>query len=64
MKAKVKAKRTAKSKVSKAPKTGIVQARNPMTKRYIKIDRIKHRILAVTKTDKPFANVPIIRKKK
>lgn len=64
MRATAKAKRTAKPKCSRAVKTAIVQARNPMTKRYIKIDRCKHRILAVTKTDKPFANVPIVRKKK
>jgi len=61
---KTKTKKTVKPKVSRTVKTNIVQARNPMTKRYIKIDRAKHRILAVTKTDKPFANVPVIRKKK
>lgn len=41
----------------------VYQVRNPKTERYVKIDGTKHRILAVTKKDQPFANVPVKRAK-
>jgi hypothetical protein len=53
-----------KRKTSTKRNSSIVQARNPLTKRYIKIDRVKHRILSVSKIDKPFTGIPVIRKKK
>lgn len=40
----------------------IVQTKNPKSGRYIKIDRSKGEIIAHKKTDKPYKNIPIIRR--
>jgi hypothetical protein len=42
----------------------IVQAYNPRTKQWIKIDRAKGQILAVKKTEGKFKGVPIFKKRK
>ncbi len=42
---------------------GIAQTKNPRTGHYVKIDRDKGRILSTKKTDGPYKNVPVIRKK-
>lgn len=42
----------------------IVQTKNPRTKRYVKIDRSKGRIISQKATKGPYKGVPIIKKKK
>lgn len=45
-------------------KNDIVQTKNPKTGHYVKIDRDKGRILSYKKSEGPYRNVPILRKKK
>ena len=45
-------------------KSGVVQTRNPVTKRYVKIDRTAGRIVGQKKSEGPYKNVPILRKPK
>lgn len=45
-------------------KKDIVQVKNPKTNKYVKIDRDKGRILDSKKSDGPYKNVPVARKKK
>lgn len=54
--------KTAYSTTSK--KHDVVQTRNPVTGRYVKIDRTQGRILAHKKTEGPYKGVPVARKKK
>jgi hypothetical protein len=42
----------------------IIQAYNPRTKQWIKIDRTKGQILAVKKTEGKFKGVPVFKKRK
>jgi hypothetical protein len=42
----------------------IVQAYNPRTKQWIKIDRTKGQILAVKKTEGKFKGIPVFKKRK
>jgi hypothetical protein len=42
----------------------VVQAYNPRTKQWIKIDRAKGQILAVKKTEGKFKGVPVFKKRK
>jgi len=42
----------------------IVQIKNPITKRYVKIDREKGRIIAHKPDRGRYKNIPILRKKK
>ncbi len=46
------------------PKRDVVQTKNPISGRYVKIDRTQGRILAHKKTEGPYKDVPIARKKK
>jgi hypothetical protein len=48
----------------KMAKKGIGQTKNPRTGKYVKIDRDKGRIISVKKSEGPYKNVPVIRKKK
>lgn len=43
---------------------GVGQTKNPRTGKYVKIDRDKGRIISTKKSDGPYKNVPIIRKRK
>lgn len=43
---------------------GIGQTKNPRTGKYVKIDRDKGKIISVKKSEGPYKNVPVIRKKK
>lgn len=47
-----------------AKKRDIVQAKNPRSGRYVKIDRANGRILAHKKSEGKYANVPVARKRK
>jgi hypothetical protein len=44
-------------------KRDIVQTKNPKTNRYVKIDRSAGKILAHKKSQGPYKNVPIARKR-
>ncbi|SMD36225.1 hypothetical protein SAMN04488029_2782 [Reichenbachiella faecimaris] len=44
-------------------KKKVVQVKNPKTGRYVKIDREKGRIVAHKKSDGPFKNVAVARKR-
>ncbi len=44
-------------------KKDIVQTKNPRTGRYVKIDRSKGRILDTKKSEGPYKNIPILRKR-
>jgi len=44
-------------------KKDIVQVKNPKTGRYVKIDRAAGRIIDHKKSEKPYKNVPIARKR-
>jgi hypothetical protein len=46
-----------------AKKRDIVQTKNPKSKRYVKIDRSKGKIVAHKKSTGPYKNVPIARKR-
>jgi len=41
----------------------IVQVKNPKTDRYVKIDRVAGKILAHKKSEGPYKNISIARKK-
>ncbi len=45
-------------------KRDVVQIKNPKSGRYVKIDRSKGRIIDHKKSDGPYKNVPIARKRK
>lgn len=47
-----------------ATKKGIGQTKNPRTGKYVKIDRDAGRIISVKKSEGPYKNVPVIRKRK
>jgi hypothetical protein len=44
-------------------KRDVVQVQNPKTNRYVKIDRTKGKILSHKKSDGPYKNIPIARKR-
>lgn len=44
-------------------KPDVVQVKNPKTNRYVKIDRSKGKILDHKKSEGPYKNVPIARKR-
>jgi len=44
-------------------RSNIVQAKNPRTGRYIKINRSTARIINIKKSEGPYKGVPIIRKR-
>lgn len=43
--------------------SNIVQVKNPRTKRYVKIDRDKGRIISHKKSDGKYAKIPVARKR-
>ncbi|WP_420455535.1 hypothetical protein [Rubrivirga sp.] len=45
-------------------KRDIVQVKNPRSGRYVKVDRTRGLILGHKKSEGPYANVPIARKRK
>ena len=45
-------------------KRDVVQARNPRTDRYVKIDRSVGRIVSHKKSSGPYKNIPVARKKR
>ncbi len=45
-------------------KSDVVQVKNPKTGHYVKIDRAQGKIVAHKKSDGPYKNVAIARKKK
>ena len=45
-------------------KKDVVQVKNPKTNKYVKIDRGAGKIVASKKSDGPYKNVPIARKRK
>ena len=45
-------------------KKNIVQVKNPKTNRYVKIDRDKGTIVSQKKSEGPYKNIPIARKRK
>lgn len=45
-------------------KRNIVQTRNPRTRKYVKIDRDKGKIIGHKKSEGPYKGVPIARKRK
>ncbi len=45
-------------------KRDVVQIKNPKSGRYVKIDRSKGRIIDHKKSEGPYKNVPIARKRK
>ena len=45
-------------------KKSVVQTKNPVTKRYVKIDRSAGRIISHKKTEGPYKGVPVSRKHK
>jgi hypothetical protein len=47
-----------------AGKTQIVQAKNPRTNKYVKIDRSRGKIVSHKKSAGPYKGVPVARKKK
>ncbi len=49
---------------AKRKKRDVVQVQNPRSGRYVKIDRDAGRIVSYKKTEGPYANVPIARKRK
>lgn len=49
---------------SKESKPDIVQVKNPKSGHYVKIDRSKGKILDHKKSEGPYKNVPIARKRK
>ena len=49
---------------AKSKKRDVVQVKNPRTGHYVKIDRAQGRILDHKKSEGPYKNVPIARKRK
>lgn len=47
----------------KSNKSDVVQVKNPRSGKYVKIDRAKGKILDHKKSDGPYKNVPVARKK-
>ena len=47
----------------KSTRPDIVQVRNPRSGKYVKIDRTQGRIIGHKKTDGPYKNIPIARKR-
>ena len=45
-------------------KKDVVQVKNPRTNKYVKIDRSEGRIVSSKKSDGPYKNVPVARKRK
>jgi hypothetical protein len=45
-------------------KRDVVQVKNPRTKHYVKIDRSVGKIISHKKSEGPYKNVPVVRKKK
>jgi len=45
-------------------KSDIVQTKNPKSGHYVKIDRSKGRIVSHKKSEGPYKNVPVLRKRK
>lgn len=45
-------------------KNDIVQTKNPRTWKYVKIDRTLWMILDTKKSDWPYKNIPVLRKRK
>jgi hypothetical protein len=54
----------AKTKRTSTGKTRVVQVKNPKTGHYVKIDRVQGKIVSHKKSQGPYKNVPIARKKK
>lgn len=52
------------SGVDMATKKRVVQTKNPVTNRYVKIDRSAGKIVSHKKTPGPYKNVPVARKRK
>ncbi len=52
------------TKTSRSNKRDIVQAKNPKSGHYVKIDRSAGKILSHKKSDGPYKDVPIARKQK
>lgn len=53
-----------KSKEADMAKKDIVQVKNPRTNRYVKIDREAGKIIDQKKSEGPYKNIPIARKRK
>ncbi len=51
-------------KTSGGGKRDVVQVRNPRTGHYVKIDRAAGKIVSHKKSDGPYKNVPVARKRK
>ena len=45
-------------------KRDVVQVKNPRTDRYVKIDRSEGKIIAHKKSEGPYKDIPVARKKK
>jgi hypothetical protein len=48
---------------TKTEKRDVVQVKNPKSGRYVKVDRSAGKILAYKKSEGPYKNVPIARKR-
>lgn len=44
-------------------KSDVVQVKNPKTNRYVKIDRDKGKIVSHKKSEGPYKNIPVARKR-
>jgi hypothetical protein len=49
--------------MARAKKVDVVQVKNPRSGKYVKIDRSRGKIIAHKKSDGPYKNVPIARKR-
>ena len=47
-----------------AKKRDVVQVKNPRTNRYVKIDRSAGKIVSHKKSEGPYKNIPVARKRK
>lgn len=47
----------------KSSKSDVVQVKNPRSGKYVKIDRAKGKIVGHKKSEGPYKNVPVARKK-
>ena len=56
--------RISRSDMASKKKSDVVQVKNPRTKRYVKIDRDKGKIVSHKKSPGPYKDVPVARKKK
>ena len=45
-------------------KRDVIQVKNPRSGKYVKIDRSRGRIISHKKSEGPYKNVPVARKKK